>query len=210
MIFEHYSQLFAFFIALLFFFFFFCISLPAWNNRRVCVLSVRVCVAKTLPEACLSCLRGKGFIDVYQGWIDQRLPRDRRSITHQIKDGNPLIKQREKGGEKPALTSFFFSLPLLSQSIIHHYSLLNLKSSLLSPITCHLVYLTILKRTFFFFLAERGCLERSALKSATCAYVCVIFRAIGGGDAFFKKNKTHTHTHIRVAGQGGSSCAPRS
>ena len=111
MIFEHYSQLFFFLYCFAFFFLFFCVSLPSLNNKRVCVLSVRVCVAKTLPEACLSCLRGKGFIDVYQGWIDQRLPRDRRSITHQIKDGNPLIKQREKGGEKPALTSFFFLSP---------------------------------------------------------------------------------------------------
>lgn len=31
---------------------------------------------------------GKWFIDVYREWIDQRQPDDRRSISHQIKDGN--------------------------------------------------------------------------------------------------------------------------
>ena len=109
-----------------------------WDNRSGCVYE------------CLNLTRGMavfmaGFIDVYQGWIDQRLPHDRRSITHQIKDGNPLIKLKEREGKKPALTRF--SPPSFP---VNYSSLLTLEPQKLPfiPITCHLVYLIILKRTF--------------------------------------------------------------
>jgi len=41
-----------------------------------------------------ACFHGEWFTDVYQEWIDQRRPHDRRSIKHQIKDGNPQLNRR--------------------------------------------------------------------------------------------------------------------
>lgn len=41
-----------------------------------------------------ACFHGEWFTDVYQEWIDQRRPHDRRSIKHQIKDGNPHLTRR--------------------------------------------------------------------------------------------------------------------
>lgn len=49
-----------------------------------------------------ACLYGEWFTDVYQEWIDQRQSHDRRSIKHQIKDGNP----RAEHGLK--IRHFFF------------------------------------------------------------------------------------------------------
>lgn len=49
------------------------------------------------------------------------MPHDRRSITHQIKDGNPLIKRKERGGKNGSATL----LPLLSP--VNYSSLLTLE-----------------------------------------------------------------------------------
>ena len=43
-----------------------------------------------------ACLYGEWFTDVYQEWIDQRQSHDRRSIKHQIKDGNPWAEHKLK------------------------------------------------------------------------------------------------------------------
>lgn len=41
-------------------------------------------------------LYGEWFTDVYREWIDQRQSHDRRSIKHQIKDGNPRAERKLK------------------------------------------------------------------------------------------------------------------
>lgn len=43
-----------------------------------------------------ACLYGEWFTDVYREWIDQRRSHDRRSIKHQIKDGNPRAEHKLK------------------------------------------------------------------------------------------------------------------
>lgn len=43
-----------------------------------------------------ACLYGEWFTDVYREWIDQRQSHDRRSIKHQIKDGNPRAEHKLK------------------------------------------------------------------------------------------------------------------
>lgn len=69
------------------------------------------------------CFHGEWFIDVYQEWIDQRLPDDRRSITHQIKDGNPLIKQKTR---KTSSCQFLLQrkITFLFNRILHYHCLL--------------------------------------------------------------------------------------
>lgn len=52
-----------------------------------------------------ACLYGEWFTDAYQEWIDQRKSHDRRSIKHQIKDGNPWAEHRLK------IRHFSFFLP---------------------------------------------------------------------------------------------------
>lgn len=52
-----------------------------------------------------ACLYGEWFTDVDQEWIDQRQSHDRRSIKHQIKDGNPRAEHKLK------ICHFFFFFP---------------------------------------------------------------------------------------------------
>lgn len=54
-----------------------------------------------------ACLHGEWFTDVYREWIDQRQSHDRRSIKHQIKDGNPRAEHKMKIRHFYFLHSFF-------------------------------------------------------------------------------------------------------
>lgn len=58
-----------------------------------------------------ACLRGEWFTDVYQEWIDQRQSHDRRSIKHQIKDGNPRAEHKLKIRHFSLFLSLFLLAP---------------------------------------------------------------------------------------------------
>ena len=60
-----------------------------------------------------ACLHAEWFTDVYQEWIDQRQSHDRRSIKHQIKDGNPRAEHKLRGEteREKKIRHFLFFFP---------------------------------------------------------------------------------------------------
>lgn len=67
----------------------------------ICLFFASSAGAKSYPlreSSCRAhaCLHGEWFTDVHQEWIDQRQSHDRRSIKHQIKDGNPRAEHKLK------------------------------------------------------------------------------------------------------------------